>query len=75
MGKYMSTDKGILKAQNVCDKIYTIRSKQVMLDCDLAELYQVETWSLNQAVRRNKDRFPLDFMSQLTNEKNKSLRS
>ena len=49
-------------------KIYIIRGKQVMLDRDLAELYQVENRALNQAVKRNSDRFPDDFMFQLTKE-------
>jgi hypothetical protein len=50
----------------ILNKIYLIRSKKVMLDRDLAELYGVETRTLNQAVRRNKRRFPEDFMFQLT---------
>jgi len=54
------------------DKIHIIRGLQVMLDSDLAELYEVPTKALNQAVRRNIERFPKDFMFQLTeNEKNK----
>jgi len=48
------------------NKIYLVRGQKVMLDRDLAELYQVETRALNQAVRRNIDRFPKDFMFQLT---------
>jgi hypothetical protein len=47
-------------------KIYLIRNVKVMLDKDLAELYQVETRILNQSVRRNIKRFPPDFMFQLT---------
>ena len=47
-------------------KIYEIRGQRVMLDFDLAELYQVETRVLNQAVKRNIDRFPEDFMFQVT---------
>lgn len=47
-------------------KIYLIRGEQVMLDSDLAELYGVETRRLNEQVRRNQDRFPSDFMFQLT---------
>ena len=47
-------------------KIYEIRGQKVMLDRDLAELYQVETRVLNQAVKRNIDRFPEDFMFRLT---------
>lgn len=49
-------------------KIYEIRGQRVMLDRDLAELYQVETRVLNQAVKRNIERFPEDFMFQLTKE-------
>ena len=48
--------------------IYEIRGQKVMLDSDLAKLYQVETKVLNQAVKRNLKRFPLDFMFQLTTE-------
>lgn len=49
-------------------KIYEIRGQRVMLDRDLAEMYGVETRALNQAVKRNIDRFPVDFMFQLTDE-------
>ena len=48
--------------------IYEIRGQRVMLDSDLAKLYQVTTSALNQAVRRNNERFPIDFMFQLTAE-------
>ncbi|MDD5662550.1 MAG: ORF6N domain-containing protein, partial [Candidatus Omnitrophica bacterium] len=47
-------------------KIFEIRSKKVMLDSDLARLYDVQTKVLIQAVKRNADRFPDDFMYQLT---------
>jgi hypothetical protein len=50
----------------VMNKIYLIRNQKVMLDSDLAELYQVETKALNQQVKRNLKRFPADFMFQLT---------
>lgn len=56
-------------------KIHQIREHKVMLDYDLAELYQVETRVLKQAVRRNLDRFPSDFMFELTPEENNFLRS
>jgi len=56
-------------------RIYLIRGQKVMIDFDLAELYGVETKVLNQAVRRNLDRFPSDFMFQLNKEENDSLRS
>ncbi len=52
--------------QLIQSKIYELRGQKVMLDRDLAELYGVETRVLNQAVRRNADRFPSDFMFQLT---------
>jgi hypothetical protein len=55
-------------------RIYTIRGQQVMLDSDLAELYQVETFNLNKAVKRNENRFPADFMFQLTKEEFFNLR-
>jgi hypothetical protein len=55
-------------------RIYLIRGQKVMLDSDLAELYQVLTKNLNKAVTRNAGRFPEDFMFQLTEEEAKSLR-
>jgi hypothetical protein len=48
--------------------IFFIRGQKVMLDSDLADLYQVETKRLNEQVRRNSARFPDDFMFQLSNE-------
>lgn len=60
---------------NIENKILVIRGQQVMLDRDLAELYGVETKVLNQAVKRNIDRFPERFMFQLTNEEFNVLRS
>ncbi|MBW2240322.1 MAG: ORF6N domain-containing protein [Deltaproteobacteria bacterium] len=59
----------------IASKIYLIRGIKVMLDSDLAELYGVETRSLIQAVKRNIERFPSDFMLQLTKEEFDSLRS
>jgi hypothetical protein len=56
-------------------RIYVIRGQKVMLDADLAELYEVETRALNQAVRRNGSRFPGDFMFQLTEREAAALRS
>jgi hypothetical protein len=55
-----------MQVQQIQNKIYTIRGLRVMLDNDLAELNEIETRVLNQAVKRNIDRFPLDFMFQLT---------
>ena len=59
-----------VKIQNL---IYTIRGEQVMLDRDLADLYDVTTGNLNKAVKRNIDRFPDDFMFQLTKEELQNL--
>ena len=56
-------------------KIYTIRNKQVMFDSDLSELYGVETKVLNQAVKRNIERFPDEFRFQLTENEFEILRS
>lgn len=57
------------------NKIFVIEGIKVMLDSDLAELYQVETKVLNQAVKRNSERFPDDFMFQLTKEQWENLKS
>jgi len=54
--------------------IYEIRGQKVMLDSDLARLYEIETKALNRAVKRNVERFPDFFMFQLTEEENNSLR-
>ena len=54
--------------ERIISRIFLIRGKKVMIDRDLANLYGVETRSLNQAVRRNIDRFPVDFMFQLNQE-------
>ena len=59
----------------IINKILLIRSKKVMIDRDLAELYEVETKVLNQAVKINIRRFPLDFMFQLNKNEFKNLRS
>jgi len=58
----------LLAQSEISSKILNLRGKQVMLDRDLAVLYQVETRTLNQAVKRNLDRFPDDFMFQLTKD-------
>ena len=54
--------------QLIQSKIYGIRGQKVMLDFDLAEMYEVETRVLNQAVKRNIERFPEDFMFQLAKD-------
>jgi len=57
----------LMLRKDIQSRIYTIRDSQVMLDMDLATLYHVETRVLNQAVKRNLDRFPEQFCFQLTN--------
>ena len=59
----------------VSSKIYIIRNKKIMLDRDLAELYEVETRALNQAVYRNIERFPEEFMFQVTQDEFEILKS
>ena len=59
----------------IASKIVMLRHKKVMLDRDLAELYGVPTGTFNQAVKRNKDRFPNDFMFQLTRQEVMNLKS
>jgi phage regulator Rha-like protein len=61
-------NKEILPIDNIKSKIHTIRGMQVILDSDLAELYEVETKKLNQTVKRNIERFPVRYMFQLTEE-------
>ncbi len=61
-------NKLIINEENIKNKIYTIRSVQVMIDRDLAKLYNVETRVLKQAVKRNIERFPKDFMFELTDD-------
>ena len=64
-----------MEIQTIQSKIYEIRGQKVMLDYDLALLYQTETRTLKQAVRRNIDRFPSDFMFELSQLEVQSLRS
>jgi hypothetical protein len=65
----------MITEEQVAHKIYLVHGKKVMLDFDLAELYAVETRVLNQAVKRNINRFPQDFMFQLTDREWEILRS
>jgi len=65
--------QAIVPAEIIEQKILLIRGKKVMLDKDLAGLYGVETFNLNKAVKRNIERFPEDFMFQLTSEEFKNL--
>lgn len=70
------TAKAMLPPEElVLNKIYFIRGQKVMLDEDLAELYQVETKRLNEQVRRNIERFPDDFMFRLTQKEFENLKS
>ena len=61
--------------ETIMGKIYLVRGQKVMLDSHLAELYEVETKALKQAVKRNKDIFPNHFMFELTEDEFKNLRS
>lgn len=71
----MSDQIMVLDIPPIQNKIYTIRGRQVMLDCDLAELYGVESKRLNEQVKRNIERFPKEFRFQLTEEEYKALSS
>jgi phage regulator Rha-like protein len=62
----MSDEKSVIPIEKIERSILFIRGQKVMLDADLAELYGVSTKVLNQTVKRNKERFPDDFMFQLT---------
>ena len=62
-----------IPAERIERRILLVRGQKVMLDADLAELYGVETKVLNQSVRRNKERFPEDFMFQLTADEGEKL--
>jgi hypothetical protein len=62
------SNKKIMELSFIQSKIYEIRGYKVMLDFDLAGIYQVQTGRLNEAVKRNIKRFPPDFMFQLTKE-------
>ena len=69
----METNLVILNEENIKDKIYTIRGKQVMIDSDLATIYGYTTKAFNQQVERNIERFGIDFRFQLSNEEVKIL--
>ena len=73
MNKLISPE--IIPNEVIVNKIYLFRGVKVMLDSDLAELFGVETRHLKQQVRRNLERFPENFMFELTNEENEVLRS
>ena len=69
------TDNSITAIEEIEEKIFLLRGKRVMLDHELAEIYQVETKTLNQAVKRNLKRFPADFMFQLSETEFAGMRS
>ena len=62
------TNTNLIRSGTIENSIYLIRGEKVMLDRDLTTLYNVSTAAFNQAVRRNRDRFPEDFMFQLTSD-------
>lgn len=65
----------VVSDEIIMTKIYLVRKQKVILDSDLAELYGVETRRLNEQVKRNLARFPLDFMFQLTEAEFTNLKS
>ena len=67
--------RSVIPIERIAAQIYLIRGESVMLDADLAELYQVETGALVRAVKRNRDRFPEDFAFQLSKKEFDDLRS
>ncbi|OHC64298.1 MAG: hypothetical protein A2045_02620 [Rhodocyclales bacterium GWA2_65_20] len=69
----MNPVSALVAPELISRRILLIRNHKVMLDTDLAELYGVETRALNQAVRRNIERFPADFMFQLTKEEKREV--
>jgi hypothetical protein len=71
----MVDEQPIIPAERIAGKIVVLRGQKVMLGSDLAELYGVETRVLNQAVKRNLQRFPADFMFQLSAEETALLKS
>src|SRR5258705_9500562 len=75
MPKEKKNIESSLPDETIIRKIYVIREQKVMLDFDLAVLYEVETKVLNQSVKRNIDRFPEDFMFRLTSQEWLTMRS
>jgi hypothetical protein len=71
----MSENNNLISTERIENIIFTIRGYKVLLDTHLADLYGVETRALIQAVKRNEDRFPIDFMFQLNRDEFNSLRS
>ena len=67
--------KVVVEHNNIENQVYFVRGEKVMLDNDLAVLYGVETKRLNEQVKRNSERFPIDFMFQLTEKEWETLKS
>ena len=64
----MAENTELMTVDNICNRVYSIRGQQVMLDYDLAEIYGYEVKRLNEQVKRNIARFPDDFMFKLTKD-------
>ena len=75
MSKNRIIKAGVIPIEQIESKIFLVRNQKVMLDADLADLYNVPTRRLNEQVKRNIDRFPEDFMFQLSKPEYESLRS
>lgn len=71
--KKQENNMAIIPQEIIEQKIFIIRGKKVMIDKDLAVLYGVTTFNLNKAMKRNKDRFPEDFMFQLSKDEFQNL--
>ena len=71
----MTRQNQLVRMAGIESRIHLIRGQKVMFDADLAELYAVETKALNKAVKRNRDRFPEDFMFRLTSAELSTMRS
>ena len=65
----------IVKLEKIEDKIIIIRNEQVLLDSDVAEIYEVETKRINEAVKNNPDRFPDGYLLEMTEEESENLKS
>ena len=75
MNDKMLKSRSLIPTERIENRIFLIRGQKVMLDADLAELYGVTTKRLNEQVKRNRARFPEDFMFQLTASETELLRS
>jgi hypothetical protein len=75
MAKSRKIIKSLITDESIINRIYLIRGHKIMLDKDLAEMYDVETKVLKQSVKRNAERFPKDFMFPLTQKEFQHLRS